>query len=50
MREDVLGGLRSGVDQTPTLFINGVRQGGVFNLPSVMDAIEAQSAAREYRP
>ena len=47
--EDVSGGLRSGVNQTPTFFINGVRQGGVFNLPALMDAIEALSAAREYK-
>jgi protein-disulfide isomerase len=50
VREDVSSGLESGVSRTPTFFVNGVRQGGVFNVPALMDAIETLAAARgEYR-
>ena len=40
--EDVRGGLRSGVSRTPTLFINGIRHGGFFSLPAMLEAIQAQ--------
>jgi protein-disulfide isomerase len=49
VREDVLGGLRSGVDRAPTFFVNGVRQGGAFSVPALMDALETRSTGREFR-
>ena len=44
VREDVRGGLRSGVNRTPTFYINGVRHGGFFSLPALLGAIEAAAA------
>ena len=46
VREDVRGGLRSGVNRTPTFFINGVQHGGFFSLPALLGAIEADAAGR----
>jgi protein-disulfide isomerase len=34
-----LGGVRSGVNGTPTFFINGYRHDGSFDLQSLLDAI-----------
>jgi protein-disulfide isomerase len=39
VREDFLGGVRSGVNGTPTFFINDVRHNGPFDLQSLLDAI-----------
>jgi protein-disulfide isomerase len=39
VREDFLGGVRSGVNGTPTFFINDVRHDGPFDLQSLLDAI-----------
>jgi protein-disulfide isomerase len=47
IREDFLSGARSGVNGTPTLFINGLRHDGPRDLPTLMAAIE--NAAREGR-
>jgi protein-disulfide isomerase len=44
VQEDVRGGIRSGVTRTPTFFINGVRHGGFFSLPALLEAIEARAA------
>ena len=44
---DAQGGLRSGVSQTPTFFLNGVRQGGAFAVPALMDAIETRLVERQ---
>ena len=41
VREDFLSGVRSGVNGTPTFFINGVRHDGSFALPTLLAAIEA---------
>ena len=41
VREDVDSGQRSGVNRTPTFFINGVRHGGFFSLPALLEAIGA---------
>ena len=49
VHEDVRGGLQSGVDRTPTFFLDGVRQGGFFSLPALLDALEVASAARQGR-
>ncbi|HEX2490003.1 MAG TPA: thioredoxin domain-containing protein [Blastocatellia bacterium] len=47
IREDFLSGTRSGVNGTPTFFINGVRHDGPWDLVSLLTAIE--DAARERR-
>jgi protein-disulfide isomerase len=47
MREDFLSGARSGVNGTPTFFINGLRHDGPWDLATLTAAIEA--AAREGR-
>jgi protein-disulfide isomerase len=47
IREDFLSGTRSGVNGTPTFFINGVRHDGPWDLDSLLAAIE--DAARERR-
>jgi protein-disulfide isomerase len=41
VREDFRSGARSGVNGTPTFFVNGVRHDGAFDLRSLMAAIEA---------
>jgi protein-disulfide isomerase len=44
IREDFLGGVKSGVNGTPTFFINGVRHDASWDGNSLLDAIErAQS-------
>jgi protein-disulfide isomerase len=48
VRSDFLGGVRSGVNGTPTFFINGVRHNGSFALPDLVAAVEA--AARTGAP
>ena len=40
VREDFRSGVRSGVNGTPTFFINGVRHDGPFDLVSLLAAIE----------
>lgn len=40
VREDFMGGVRSGVNGTPTFFINGVRHDGSWEMASLLDAIE----------
>jgi protein-disulfide isomerase len=40
IREDLLSGAHSGVNGTPTFFINGVRHDGPWDLVSLMTAIE----------
>ncbi len=40
VREDFLSGARSGVNGTPTFFINGVRHNGSYDLPVLLAAIE----------
>ena len=47
IREDFLSGARSGVNGTPTFFINGVRHDGPWDLAILMAAVEV--AAREGR-
>jgi protein-disulfide isomerase len=46
VREDFMSGVRSGVNGTPTFFINGSRHDGAFDLSSLLEAIEAASALR----
>ena len=40
VREDFMGGVRSGVNGTPTFFINGRRHDGPFDLDTLFAAIE----------
>jgi protein-disulfide isomerase len=44
VREDFMSGVRSGVNGTPTFFINGARYDGKWDLPFLIAAVE--SAAR----
>ena len=41
VREDFLSGVRSGVNGTPTFFINGVRHDASWDLESLLAALEA---------
>jgi protein-disulfide isomerase len=41
IRRDFLSGVRSGVNGTPTFFINGVRHNGSWDLESLLDGIRA---------
>jgi protein-disulfide isomerase len=43
VREDFMSGVRSGVNGTPTFFINGVRHDGPVDEPTLLEAL--QSAA-----
>jgi protein-disulfide isomerase len=46
VREDFVSGIRSGVNGTPTFFINGIRHNGGFDLSSMLAALR-EAAARE---
>ncbi len=50
IREDLLGGVRSGVNGTPTFFINGVRHDGPYDFDSLFAAIEAAVGSPAGRP
>jgi len=41
VHEDFLSGVRSGVNGTPTFFINGVRHDDSYELGALLAAIEA---------
>jgi hypothetical protein len=43
VREDFLSGVRSGVNGTPTFFINGRRHDGGFELPTLLAAIVSEA-------
>ena len=45
VREDFLSGARSGVNGTPTFFINGVRHDGPFDFDSLLDALTSEIEA-----
>lgn len=40
VREDLTGGVRSGVTGTPTFFINGIRHDDAWDLESLIEALE----------
>jgi protein-disulfide isomerase len=44
VKKDFLGGVRSGVNGTPTFFINGVRHDGAFEYEDLVAAIEERLA------
>ncbi len=43
VREDFMSGVRSGVNGTPTFFINGIRHDGSWDMPSLLFALERAS-------
>jgi protein-disulfide isomerase len=45
VREDFLSGVRSGVNGTPTFFINGARHDGAYDLDVLLEAVERASAS-----
>jgi protein-disulfide isomerase len=45
IQQDFLGGVKSGVNGTPTFFINGVRHDGPWDGNSLIEAIERAEAA-----
>jgi len=42
IKEDFMGGVRSGVNGTPTFFINGYRYEDLFEFAGMVDAIDAE--------
>ena len=46
VREDFLSGVRSGVNGTPTFFINGTRYDGPWDLESLIEAVEKPLGAQ----
>jgi protein-disulfide isomerase len=46
VRGDFMSGVRSGVNGTPTFFVNGQRYDGSWDLPTLMDALEGALTAR----
>jgi protein-disulfide isomerase len=49
IRNDFLGGVKNGVNGTPTFFINGVRHEGSYEYEDLADAIETQLAGQRRR-
>jgi len=49
VREQFMGGVRSGVNGTPTFFINGVRFDGPAGFEDLVEAIDAQLARAKIR-
>jgi protein-disulfide isomerase len=45
VREDFLSGVRSGVNGTPTFFVNGVRHNGPIDAAGLREAVERAAAA-----
>ena len=45
VREDFMGGVRAGVNGTPTFFINDRRHDGSYDLESLLEAVEFEIAA-----
>ena len=42
LREDFVSGIRSGVNGTPTFFVNGNRHNGNWDLESLLEAVRAE--------
>ena len=49
VRNDFLGGVRSGVNGTPTFFINGQRYQGMYEFEDLVEAIDAELLADKHR-
>jgi protein-disulfide isomerase len=45
VREDFMSGVRSGVNGTPTFFINGIRHDGPWDEPTLLEALQAAAMA-----
>ena len=45
VREDFMSGVRSGVNGTPTFFINGIRHDGPWDVDTLSDALMAAAHA-----
>jgi protein-disulfide isomerase len=45
IRDHFMSGVRSGVNGTPTFFINGVRHDGGYELEELLEAIQATAPA-----
>jgi protein-disulfide isomerase len=50
VRDDFVGGVRSGVNGTPTFFINGERYDGPYALPSLSAAVEEALESAQQAP
>jgi protein-disulfide isomerase len=46
IKEDIASGIRSGVNGTPTFFINGVRHDGSFEYPVLLRAVKEAAEAK----
>jgi protein-disulfide isomerase len=46
VREDFMSGVRSGVNGTPTFFVNGVRHDGPWDADSLIEALMAPARVR----
>jgi protein-disulfide isomerase len=42
LREDFLGGVRSGVNGTPTFFVNGIRHDGGYDVEVLLEALRSE--------
>jgi protein-disulfide isomerase len=42
LREDFLSGVRSGVNGTPTFFVNGIRHDGGYDPEALLDALRRE--------
>jgi protein-disulfide isomerase len=49
VREDFMSGVRSGVNGTPTFFINGIRHDGPWDEPSLLEALQSAALASARR-
>ena len=47
VREDFRGGVRSGVNGTPTFFINGRRHDGPFEFENLVEAIKEEESRND---
>jgi protein-disulfide isomerase len=42
LREDFLSGVRSGVNGTPTFFVNGIRHDGGYDAEALLEALRSE--------
>ena len=49
VRQHFMGGVRSGVNGTPTFFVNGLRYDGPYDLGALFDALQRAALATEHR-
>ena len=46
MREDFMTGVRSGVNGTPSFFVNGIRHDGPFDADTLVEALSMVAPVR----